>query len=42
MKVAVIETVERVHRWVGKLFQIVGPAKLKKRRDMLAGEKLVS
>ena len=41
IKVAVVNAVSSVLRWIGKLFQIVGATKLKA-REMLVGDKLLS
>ena len=42
MKVVVVDAVVSDLRWNGKLFQIVGAAKLKARYEMLVEAKLLS
>ena len=42
IKVAVVDAAASDLRWIGKLFQNVGAAKMKARREMLVGAKPLS
>ena len=42
MKVSVVVAVTSNLKWIGKLFQMVGAMKLKARRKILIGAKLLS
>ena len=42
MKVAIVDAVASDLRWINKLFLIVNATKLKARREMLVGAKLLS